>query len=396
MIQEAIEAASLDEVASGLHAKGFTTISIDEEKDTIDFSKLGITLINIFKFRKMKTRDLSIFFRQLSALFSAGVPLFDALVAMEEQFNDEKIRKIIIKIKDDVAGGNTFSGSLAKYPDVFSDLIVAMVAAGEKAGAMDSVLKRISTYLEKETQMQSKLHGALRYPIMVFSVLIIAFIFAVVAIIPKFSSVFSSFKTKLPLPTRILLWINYVAVHYWWLIIIIFCGGYFALRTYRKTPAGRLRFDQLTLKLPVFGMLITKISLARFFTMLSAMISSGIPIVDGLEITADTADNMVIANAISQIKEKVIGGVSLSDGMKDFPIFPPSSIHMVAIGEKSGSLENMLMKSAEYFNEETDYTIGNLMTLLEPFLIFFMALFVALLALGIFLPMWSVMQLYTH
>ncbi len=391
-----MEAVSADEVARDLSTRGYTAVSIQERGGLTNFSKFLDASGLFLMFNRIKSRELGIFFRQLSVLFSAGVPLFDALVALEEQFVEERIKKVIVEIKNNVEGGSTFSGALARHPAVFSNLIVAMVEAGEHAGVMEDVLKRISTYLEDENKMQQKVKAALRYPILVLSVLTIAFVFAVVFIIPKFRTVFAAFKTTLPLPTRILLGINYMATNYWWLILILLAAGYGLFNVYRRSPGGHLQWDQFLLRLPVFGTLRTKISLARFFTMLSSMITSGISIVEGLEITANTADNMVISQAISRIREKVIGGVALSACMREYKFFPPSSVHMVAIGEKSGSLDAMLMKSADYFNEETEYMIDDLMTLLEPFLIFIMGLFVTLLALGIFLPMWNVMQLYTH
>jgi type II secretory pathway component PulF len=335
-----------------------------------------------------------LFFRQLSALFSAGVPLFESLTALEEQFNKEKIKDVIIKVREDVAGGETFSGALSKHPQVFSSLTVAMVGAGEKAGAMDDVLKKISLFLEKEAKLKMKLIGAFRYPMVLLGFLFLAGAFAVTFIIPKFKSIFSAFKTDLPLPTKILLWLNQALTVYWWLIIIVALALYFAFKYYRRTISGRRNIDLLFLKLPVFGLLITKISLARFFSMLSAMISSGISIVNGLEITADTADNAVIADAVLNIREKVVSGVPLSDSMREFALFPTSAVHMVAIGEKSGTLDNMLSKSAEYFDEEADYTIANLMTLLEPILIFILGFGVLIFALGIFLPMWNLMNLF--
>ncbi|MDI6731573.1 MAG: type II secretion system F family protein [Candidatus Margulisbacteria bacterium] len=392
--EDEIEASSAEEVYASLTAKGFTPVNISEKLNWPDFTKtLGLHQY-LKPFSRVGQREIMLFFRQLSALFSAGVSLFESLTALEEQFNKEKIKEVIIKIRTDVAGGATFSGALAKFPNIFSNLTVAMVAAGERAGAMDEVLKKIAAFLEKEAKLKMKLHGAFRYPAVLLGVLCLAGIFAITAIIPKFKAVFSAFKTELPLPTRFLLGINLAFTNYWWLIVIICIVIYFAYRFYHSTSAGRYNIDQLFLKMPVFGLLITKVSLARFFTMLSAMISSGISIVSGLEITANTADNAVIADAIIKIREKVISGVSLSDSMREFPVFPISAVHMAAIGEKSGTLENMLAKSAEYFDEEADYTIANLMILLEPILIFIMGIGVLIFALGIFLPMWNLMSLF--
>ncbi len=395
LIQDEIEALSLEEVVADLSARGYTPVNIKEKSPLPDFSRFFNLSELRLRFRRIKSRELMLFFRQLSALFTAGVPLFESLAALEEQFGKERIKEVIVALKEDVAGGSAFSMALARHPQVFSNLIVAMVEAGEKAGIMDEVLRKILAYTEKENQLRQKVSGALRYPIMVLSSLGIGFIFAIVFIIPKFTAIFGAFKTKLPLPTRILLGINYTVVNFWWLVLILSAVGYGLFKLYCGTSTGHRQWDQFLLKLPVFGMLLTKISLARFFSMLSAMISSGISIVEGLETTASTADNVVIAQAIMKIRERVISGVTLSDSMREFSLFPPTSVRMVAIGEKSGTLDDMLAKTAAYFDEETDYTVSNLMTLLEPILILVMGMFVLLLALGIFLPMWSMMSLYT-
>lgn len=395
LIQDEIEAASLEEVAKDLNSRGYTPVDISEKMALPDFSGF-LSFFSSFRSPKVKPRELMIFFRQLAALFTAGVPLFESLLVLEEQFVKGGFKEIVPKIKEQVAGGATFSEALAKYPKVFSNVIVAMIGAGERAGALEAVLKRISAYLEEESQLQKKVQSALRYPLIVVIFLTVAFMAAVLFIIPKFAPVFQTFKAGLPLPTRILLGINYTIINYWWLILAVLAIFYVSLKLYRSTSRGRRFWDQLLLKVPVFGMLLRKISLARFFSMLSAMLSSGISIVQGLEITANTAGNAVIEEAILKIREKVVGGVALSESMKEYDVFPSTSIHLVAIGEKSGTLDDMLVKTADYFTEEADYTISNLMSLLEPFLVVFLGLMVLLLAMGIFLPMWSMMQLYTH
>ncbi|OGB86735.1 hypothetical protein A3H38_03295 [candidate division WOR-1 bacterium RIFCSPLOWO2_02_FULL_46_20] len=396
LFQDEIEAGSSEEVASHLGAKGYTPVNIAEKLPLPDFSQLLDPSQMMLKMRHVKSREIILFFRQLSALFSAGVPLFDSLQALEEQFAKERMYQTIVKLKDDVAAGTSFSGALSKHSAVFSDLIIAMIEAGERAGVMEDVLIKITAFLEKEDQLKQKVRAALRYPIMVITALTIAFTFAIIFIIPKFTSIFGSFKTQLPLPTRILLGINYAFTNFWWLLLIAGIGGYALFKTYSATPLGRRQVDLVLLKLPVVGLLITKVSLARFFSMLSAMISSGVSVVSGLEITARTADNAIVAQTIGKIREQVIAGMTLSDSMKGHHLFPSTSVRMVAIGEKSGTLEGMLKKTADYFNEESDNTVAGLMSLVEPFLIFFLGMFVLLLAMGIFLPMWSMMQLYSQ
>ncbi|MFC1571387.1 type II secretion system F family protein [Candidatus Margulisiibacteriota bacterium] len=396
IVQEEIEAASPEDVANDLNAKGFTPVSISEKSALADLTKIFNPAEFQFRKPRVKRKDLMMFFRQMAALFAAGVPLFESLIALEEQFTKEKIKAIIIKLKEDVSAGNSFSNALSKHPAVFTELMVSMVEAGERAGVMEDVLKKIADFMEKDYRLRQNIQAALRYPMIVVVFLAIAFVCAILVIIPKFMPIFKAFKTGLPLPTRLLLGINHILVHYWLLVLIVLVVGSALLKLYRASAKGRLQWDQFLLRLPVFGMLIRKISLARFFTMLAAMIASGISVVQALEITANTADNAVISQAVLKIREKVTAGVSLSESMKEFSLFPPAAVHMVAVGEKSGSLGEMLMKSADYFNEETDYAVANLMSLLEPMIIMVLAFFVLILVLGIFLPMMNIMKLYTQ
>lgn len=372
------EAASLE-----LTKKKLTPVTVEAKGLIFDFASLS------YFFYRIKTRDLSIFFKQIGTIFSAGVPLFETLTAVEEQVTDNNLKKVIGRIKDDIESGSSFSQALSKHPRVFSHLLVAMVEAGEKGGVLGDVLKRISNFLEKESSFQQKIKSALRYPILVLSVLGVGFIIAVTQIIPNFKGVFASFGSDLPLPTQILLQINTVFTVYWWLILIFAFLLYAAFKMFLGSYFGRRFWDRMMLTLPVIGTLNTKLSLARFFNMLSAMLDSGITIVYSLSVTADTADNRILSDAINDIQKEIIAGGSLSLAMKKHRLFPGTSVHMAAIGEKSGNLSEMLSKTAAYFDEEADYVVSNLMTLLEPFLIFIMALLVALLALGIFMPMWD-------
>jgi type II secretory pathway component PulF len=257
------------------------------------------------------------------------------------------------------------------------------------------VLNKITGFYEKDIIFRQKLQSALRYPMIVLVVLAIAFLVIVTFVIPRFGSIYGQLKADLPLPTRMLIALNQGITHYWLFLILGTVSFVWGFRAYIGTDNGRRNWDRLLLKMPVFGSLITKVSLSRFFRMLAVMISSGIPIVAGLETTVQTADNVVISDAILKIRDRVVAGSSLSAPMQENKLFPPTAVQMVAVGEKSGMLDKMLMKSADYFDEETDYMVTNLMSLLEPFVILFLGMLVLTLALGIFLPMWNLMSLYT-
>ena len=399
-----LEAVSLEEAERTITARGDSPIWVEEKKNTYAnifqtstrFIK-SVDLAGVFqRGHKVRPRDLIIFFRQMASLFSAGVPLFESLIALEDQFSDETFRKIVTKIKEDVEAGLSFSEALAKYPNIFSRLVIAMVASGERAGVMGETLKRIAEYLEKERKMKEKIGAALRYPMLVCIALASAFIVAILVVIPQFARMFGSLKAQLPLPTRILIGINTILTSYWWLIILVGLGAYILFKQFIKRPAGRLTFDTLVLKLPVFGSLIIKVSLSRFFSMFAAMESSSLTIIQKLDVTAETADNLVIYNIIMTMRGKVIQGLSLSDAMREHKLFPSTALHMIAIGEKAGNLDDMLVKTAVYFDEEADNMVADLMSLMEPFIILFLGAFVALLAAGIYLPMWSLMDAFRH
>ncbi len=388
MVEGEIDAASVKEAAGLLASRGHIPVSINEQTSFFSLPKL-------FLGPRVKMRDLNVFFRQVAVLVEAGVPLLESIMAVEDQVINTTFKKIIGEIESDIGAGHAFSQALAKHPTVFPELIVAMVAAGERSGTLDEVLERITAFYEKEITFQQKVKSAMRYPVLVLTALSAAFVIVITVVIPRFSYVYSAMKSDLPLPTKILININYVIMHYWWLISIIGVAAYFAIKFYGSTTTGRERFDQLKLNTPVFGLLTIKVSLSRFFRMLATMINSGIPIIAGLETTMNTADNVVIAASIARIRDRVVSGAGLSGPMAEEKIFPATAVQMVAVGEKSGNLDKMLNKSADYFDEETDYLISNLMALMEPFIVLFLSVMVLILALGIFLPMWSMMDLYT-
>ena len=383
-----LESSSSRQLSLDLSQKGLILVSSEEKSTLFDLS--GILL----ELSKIKLRDLSIVFRQLSVVVSAGVPLFEALTALEEQTSNSNLKKVLFIIRSDIESGSSFSAALKKHSSIFSPTVVAMVEAGEKSGTLGEVLTRISVSLEKESQFESKVKASLRYPTIVLTVLICAFLLAIFFIIPRFSAVFVSLKSDLPLPTKILLGISSFSSRYWLVIIIGAVAATFAARWYLRTKRGKLQFDTIVLRLPVFGDLATKLSLSRFFRMFSDLLESGVPASTALELTADTTGNSAISGQISSVKKEVMEGSPISLAMKKTGIFPPISIHMTALGEKSGNLSEMLGKISTYFDEETDYVISNMMALIEPLFIFVLAGFVLLLALGIFMPSWNMMQLY--
>jgi type II secretory pathway component PulF len=269
-----------------------------------------------------------------------------------------------------------------------------MIRAGEKAGILPEVLDRVSNLLEKDIETADKVKTALRYPMLVFGALAVAFVIMTVYVIPKFASFFAAFKTELPLPTRILMGLNFVMMHFWYWLVGLALIIFYVFRKVLETENGRYNWDRFLLSTPIFGVLFSKVYLSRFGRMLSSMLGSGIPILEALAVTAATVENKVISRVIMDIRNEVSQGKSLAEPMKGSKVFPPIAIAMIAIGEKAGSLEKMLNKMSDYFDREVDYTIANLTPLLEPILIFGLGVILLIFALGIFLPMWDLVKVY--
>jgi type II secretory pathway component PulF len=385
-----VEASDTKAAARQLEKMGYTPISLSEVQASI-FSQGLENLLSAFQ--TISPQEMIVLTRQLASVLEAGVPLVDGLDAVSEQIRNRRFQEIVRQVKKDIGSGLTFSGALDKHRKVFPSLIISMVRAGESAGILPEVLDRISNLLDKEYETINKIKSATRYPMIVLITLSVAFVVMTVYVIPRFSAFFAAFKADLPLPTRILIAFNHYVSSYWFIVLIVLLAAVYLFRKILETERGRYGWDRFILSTPVFGALFSKINLSRFGYMLSAMLASGIPILEALTITSATVDNKVIAKVIIDIRNKVSQGKSLAEPMRGSKIFPPIAISMVAIGEKAGTLEGMLEKVAGYFDREADYTIRNLTPLLEPLLIFGLGMILLLFALGIFLPMWDIVNI---
>jgi MSHA biogenesis protein MshG len=391
MVAGRLEGESSKAVAIQLVKQGFNPITIAAEET----GGVALRVEELFsRMQKVKPEDLVVFTRQLASTLEAGVPLINSLDAVAEQIRNRKFRAIVLGVKKEIESGSTFSDALAKNQAYFSLLVVNMIRGGEKAGILPQVLGRISDILEKDIITSEQIKAATRYPTIVLFVLVCAFVVLTVFVIPRFVSFFAAFKAELPLPTRILIGTNWLFINYWyWILGVIFCLSYLGYKVL-QTEKGRYNWDRFVLSAPVFGPLYSKIYLSRFSRMLSAMLGSGIPILEALTVTAAIVENKVISHVIIDVREEVSRGKNLAEPMRGSRVFPPIAISMVAIGEKAGTLEKMLNKTADYFDREIDYTIKNLTPLIEPLLIFGLAVILLVFALGIFLPMWDLIKIY--
>lgn len=386
-----LEADNKNAAAVQLGRQNLSPIAIDE----IEAVSAGAGIEDFFaSLQTIKPQDLVVFARQLASTLDAGVPLINSLDAVAEQIGNRKFRDIILQVKRGIEGGDTFSDALAKNDKYFSAIIINMVRGGEKAGILPQVLDRVATIMEKDLDTAGKIKSATRYPVIVVFTLVIAFVVLTMFVIPRFVSFFASFKAELPLPTRILIGANYYMSHYWYFMLAGIVSFIYVFRRVLATESGRYNWDKLMLSAPVFGILFTKIYLSRFGRMLSAMLGSGIPILEALVVTAATIENKVLSGLILNLRDGVSQGRGLAELMKEHKAFPPIAVSMVSIGEKAGTLENMLNKMADYFDREIDYTIDNLTPLIEPMLLFGLAGVMMVFALGIFLPMWDLIKVF--
>jgi len=385
-----IDAPTLQIAGERLYHLGYLPITVEEERSTDSFDIAKIWL----RFQKVKLEELIFFSQQLSTLYKAGLPLLTGLGSLAEQTENKKLKPILEAVRRQIEGGSTLFEAMSKYPEVFPQVYTNMVRAGETSGRLGESLDRFISLAEREIKTRQRVKEATRYPkIVIFSVLI-AFAILLTFVIPRFAEIFAQFKTPLPLPTRVMIQINTIFHTYWYLVLSALFGIPLLIRNYLRTEKGRYSWDRFKIRIPVFGPLLLKIALSRFAYTFAILNRSGIPILQTLEITASTINNVHLAQSITEIMHKVREGRSLSDALKESEKFTPLVIQMVAVGESSGTLDEMLMRITEYYDIEADNAIKKMSTYIEPSLILFLGVVVLLLALAVFLPWWDMASLF--
>ena len=385
-----IDAPTLQIAGERLYHLGYLPITVEEERSTDSFDIAKIWL----RFQKVKLEELIFFSQQLSTLYKAGLPLLTGLGSLAEQTENKKLKPILEAVRRQIEGGSTLFEAMSRYPEVFPQVYTNMVRAGETSGRLGESLDRFISLAEREIKTRQRVKEATRYPkIVIFSVLI-AFAILLTFVIPRFAEIFAQFKTPLPLPTRVMIQINTIFHTYWYLVLSALFGIPLLIRNYLRTEKGRYSWDRFKIRIPVFGPLLLKIALSRFAYTFAILNRSGIPILQTLEITASTINNVHLAQSITEIMHKVREGRSLSDALKESEKFTPLVIQMVAVGESSGTLDEMLMRITEYYDIEADNAIKKMSTYIEPSLILFLGVVVLLLALAVFLPWWDMASLF--
>ena len=375
-----MEAANRDEVVAQLRRQRMNVVKIDENPG--QKKKLG----------KIKGRDIVIFTRQFSTMINAGLPLVQALDILAKQSENPALKEVTKAVVFDVESGHTVADALRKHPKAFDDLYVNMVAAGEAGGILDTILMRLAVFKEKNDALIRKVKGAAIYPGVIMSVAIIAIVVLLVFVIPVFENMFASVGLALPLPTRIVIGASRFLKSWWWAVVGAIVGLVFMFKNYYKTPDGQLRIDRMLLKAPVLGDVLRKSAVSRFTRTLGTLIGSGVSILDGLEITAKTAGNRVIQDAIMESRASIAGGETISAPLAKSAVFPPMVISMIAVGEQTGGLDEMLSKIADFYDEEVDAAVSGLLALMEPMMIVFLGVVVGGMVVAMYLPIFDMIN----
>ncbi len=386
MVDDIVEAKSVAELKYAVRERNEFPISI---------SKVRQPLFDVnFKdrFFRVKPQDLENFTAQLVVMLKAGVPLIKSLQTVVQQFEADSFKNIIIDIIEKVSGGMVFSKALSEYPKVFNSLYVNMVKVGETTGRLDEILDHIRNFLHHDIAVKRKIKGAMRYPIIVISVLVLAFVAAIGFIMPRFADMFANAGIALPLPTKALILLSVVISKYWFITVIVLAVVIFSIRVYIQRPAGAYRFDGIKLRMPVFKDIVLQSTIARFAHILETLSRSGVKIVSALEIVEETLGNRVIAKEIANAREEVIKGIPIADALSKSKHIPQMTIMMIATGEQSGALDDMLLNIAEQYDVSVKSKIEGLASAIEPMLTIIIGVFLLIFALSIFLPMWKMID----
>jgi type IV pilus assembly protein PilC len=376
-----IDAASKDDVIAQLRRQRLTLVRIEDESRK-KAKRLG----------RIRTRDIVIFTRQFSTMINSGLPLVQALDILSKQTDNKALASVTREVVFDVESGHTLADALRKHPRAFSELYVNMVSAGEAGGILDTILMRLATFMEKNDALVRKVKGAMIYPGVIMSVAFIAVTTLLLFVIPVFQNMFGSVGLALPMPTRVVIGASQLLKNYWWLFGAVIAGVVIFLQRMYASPSGKLTLDRLLLRIPILGDVLRKSAVSRFTRTLGTLISSGVSILDGLEITAKTAGNRVIQDAIMASRASIAGGDTIAQPLAKSKVFPPMVISMISVGEQTGGLDEMLSKIADFYDEEVDAAVTGLLAALEPLMIVFLGVVVGGMVVAMYLPIFDMIN----
>lgn len=378
-----MDAANEGAVTAALRRQGIQTTKVK--------SAGGLNAeINIsFLQPKITTKDIVVFTRQFATMIDAGLPLVQCLEILSAQQPNKTFKDILVKVKADVESGSTFADALRKHPKAFNDLYVNLVAAGEVGGILDTILNRLAVYIEKALKLKKKVKSAMTYPTTIVGIAIVVIAVILIFVIPAFEKIFADFGGALPAPTQLVISLSNMVQNYFVIFLVLFFLAIFAFKKIYATDKGRTKIDNWALKLPVFGVLIRKVAVAKFARTMSTMISSGVPILDGLDIVARTAGNKTVERAIIQVRTSISEGKTIAEPLKASGVFPPMVCQMIEVGEQAGALDTMLSKIADFYDDEVDDAVNNLTAMMEPLLMLFLGTTVGGLVIAMYLPIFK-------
>jgi type IV pilus assembly protein PilC len=388
MLGGTLEADSEEAVVTRLRQLGYAPISSEAEKGA------GLkTELRLPGSGRVKLKDLAVFSRQFATMINSGLSLLRALTILGEQTGNKRLAEIVTQVRAEVEKGSSLSAAMAKHPRAFNRLYISMVRAGEVGGFLDQVLVKVAETFEKEVELRGKIRSAMTYPVVVFVMVLLIVGGMLIFIVPTFKNLYTSLGGTLPLPTRLLIGVSDAMKRFFPLVLLAVIGLVIAYRRWRATPAGRYRLDQFKLKVKVFGPLFHKSALSRFSRTLATLIRAGVPILQALEIVADTVNNGVISRAIHDVQDSVREGESLATPLAKHPTFPAMVVQMMAVGEETGALDTMLSKVADFYDQEVEAAVASLTSLIEPLLIAVMGAAVGGMVVALYMPLFNIINL---
>ena len=382
------EAPDQGSIMRMLREKGLTATQI-----TASTAKVAAPRKRRGKGGRVRLDDMVVFSQQMAVMIRAGLPLIEVLDILAEQTERRSLANVVRQIEKDVEAGASLTEAMGKYPTIFGQFYLSMVRAGEASGMLDTILDQVATYLERIASLQRKIKSAIMYPVTVTVIAIGITIFLLLKVVPVFQSIFDSLGGDLPLPTKITIFLSNVIQHYWWLVLICLVVFIIIVSQWRKTKNGRFAMDKMALKVPIFGQLLLKSAVAKFCRTLGTLIRSGVNILYALEITAKTAGNAVIESAVLKTRASIQAGESLTKPLIEADVFPPMVTRMIDVGERTGALEGMLVKIADFYEDQVNAMVAGLTSLIEPLLIVFLGLIVGFIVISMFLPMFKMIEL---
>lgn len=385
-----VEAPDLDQAIDVVHRMGLTPIRLDASAPSRPAARF-----TLFE-KRVSTRELILFVRQLETMLDAGLPILAALEILHQQTTHPVLKSAIDRVRADVEQGSTLTEALQRHPRCFPAVFTSLIHAGEEGGLLASMLDRVGGLLEYEEETEQRIRSATFYPTLIVAELGVAFVILVKFVLPRFASLFRNLDARLPLPTRILIGASDFFERYWYLVLTLAIGAIAGAVLWSRTAAGRRRLDGWILAAPLFGPIFQKTIMSRFARVLAALVAAGIPILQALSVARGVAGNKIVEEEVDRMRDGVTAGMGLAESVQGRNVFPPLVVKMLAVGQETGAIDKMLVRVAKYFDRDVDYAVKNLSTAIEPVLLAVLGAAVLFTALAVFLPLWNLMNAFRH